>query len=80
MRSGVGGHLTGDWFRDSGGMPSIGLATMSDCQLNFAEREEISILRAGGAGVHEIARQSEDSFKTQVARTPLCAVYEPPSW
>jgi IS30 family transposase len=45
------------WFRQDGGMPSISLAPLSGRYLSFAEREEISILRAQGAGVREIARR-----------------------
>jgi DNA-binding CsgD family transcriptional regulator len=45
------------WFRDGGGMPSVTLAAPSGRYLSFAEREEIAILRAGGCGVREIARQ-----------------------
>jgi len=45
------------WFRDGGGMPTVTLAPVSGRYLSFAEREEIAILRACGAGVREIARQ-----------------------
>src|SRR6266498_1059913 len=45
------------WFRDSGGMPLISLAPLSARYLSVAEREEIALLRARGAGVREIARQ-----------------------
>jgi IS30 family transposase len=45
------------WFREGGGMPSVALAPASGRYLSFAEREEIAILRARGAGVREIARQ-----------------------
>ena len=45
------------WFREGGGMPSVTLAPASGRYLSFAEREEIAILRARGAGVREIARQ-----------------------
>jgi len=45
------------WFRHRGGMPSRGLAQPSGRYLSFAEREEIAILRAQGAGVRQIARQ-----------------------
>jgi len=38
-------------------MPSVALAPASGRYLSFAEREEIAILRARGAGVREIARQ-----------------------
>jgi IS30 family transposase len=45
------------WFREAGGMPPISLAPLSGRYLSFAEREEIAILRAQGAGVRQIARQ-----------------------
>ena len=45
------------WFREGGGMPTVTLAPVSGRYLSFAEREEIAILRACGAGVREIARQ-----------------------
>ena len=38
-------------------MPSITLVPVSGRYLCFAEREEIGLLRAGGAGVREIARR-----------------------
>jgi Helix-turn-helix domain len=45
------------WFREGDGMPSVTQAPLSGRYLSFAEREEIAILRAGGCGVREIARQ-----------------------
>src|ERR671937_3162590 len=45
------------WFREGGGMPPLGLRPLSGRYLSFGEREEIALLRAGGAGVREIARQ-----------------------
>jgi transposase, IS30 family len=45
------------WFRDGGGMPTVTLAPLSGRYLSFAEREEIALLRAQGAGVREIARR-----------------------
>jgi IS30 family transposase len=45
------------WFRDGGGMPTVSLAPLSGRYLSFAEREEIALLRARGAGVREIARR-----------------------
>src|SRR6266542_3151001 len=38
-------------------MPSISLAPLSGRYLSFAEREELSILKAQGAGVRQIARR-----------------------
>jgi IS30 family transposase len=45
------------WFREGGGMPSVTLVPLSGRCLSFVEREEIALLRAGGRGVREIARQ-----------------------
>src|SRR5436190_8979952 len=45
------------WFRKGGGMPPLTLAPVSGRYLSFCEREEIAVLRAGGSGVREIARQ-----------------------
>src|SRR4051794_38224886 len=45
------------WFREGGGMPSVDLAPLSGRYLSFAEREEIAILKAQGAGVRETARR-----------------------
>lgn len=44
------------WFRQAGGMCPISLAPLSGRYLSLAEREEIAIARARGAGVREIAR------------------------
>ncbi len=52
---GVSAPVGGRWFRESGGMPSISVAPRSACYLSFAEREEIAILSAQGAGVRDIA-------------------------
>ena len=45
------------WFRHAGGMPPLSLADPTGRYLSFAEREEIALFRAQGAGVREIARQ-----------------------
>jgi IS30 family transposase len=45
------------WFRERGGMPTFMLDPISGRYLSFAEREEIAMLRAQGAGVRGIARQ-----------------------
>jgi IS30 family transposase len=55
--AGVSAAVGVRWFREGGGMPSVTLAAPSGRYLSFAEREEIAILRAGGRGVREIARQ-----------------------
>jgi IS30 family transposase len=44
-------------FRENGGMRPHGFAAVSGRYLSFAEREEISILRAHGAGVREVSRR-----------------------
>ncbi len=56
-QAGVSAAVGVRWFREGGGMPSVTLAPASGRYLSFAEREEIAVLRARGAGVHEIARQ-----------------------
>jgi Helix-turn-helix domain len=43
------------WFREAGGMPPISLAPPSGRYLSFAEREDIALLTARGAGVRETA-------------------------
>lgn len=45
------------WFRHAGGMPPLNLTEPTGRYLSFAEREEIALLRAQGAGVREIARR-----------------------
>jgi len=53
---GVAPAVGSRWFRHSGGMAPMDLASHSGRYLSFAEREEISILRAQNRGVCEIAR------------------------
>ena len=43
------------WFHNAGGMPPFQLEPPSTRYLSFAEREEIALLRAQGAGVRTIA-------------------------
>jgi IS30 family transposase len=57
VEAGVSAAVGVRWFREGGGMPSVALAPASGRYLSFAEREEIAIVRAQGAGVREIARQ-----------------------
>ena len=56
------------WFRKAGGMPpamfSLSAKPLSGRYLSFAEREELAILRAQGAGVREIARRIGRSAST----------------
>jgi IS30 family transposase len=56
-QAGVSAAVGVRWFREGGGMPSVTLGPASGRYLSFAEREEIAILRAGGCGVREIARE-----------------------
>jgi IS30 family transposase len=55
--SGVSSAVGTRWFRESGGMPPISLAPLSDRYLSFTEREEIAILHSQQRGVREIARR-----------------------
>jgi IS30 family transposase len=57
VEAGVSPAVGVRWFREGGGMPSVTLSAPSGRYLSFEEREEIAILRAGGCGVREIARQ-----------------------
>ena len=57
VEAGVSPAVGVRWFREGGGMPSVTLGPASGRYLSFAEREEIALLRAGGGGVREIARQ-----------------------
>lgn len=52
------------WFRHSGGMRPLSLQPPSTRYLGFAEREEIALLKARGAGVREIARQVDRAAST----------------
>ncbi|MFZ2014138.1 MAG: IS30 family transposase [Nocardioides sp.] len=52
------------WFRHGGGMSPFDLKAFSGRYLTFAEREEIALLRAQGAGVREIARTLRRSPST----------------
>src|SRR3954468_24328569 len=55
---GVSGPVGSRWFRQRGGMSaSLRSRPSSSRYLSFAEREEIALLRAQGAGVREIARR-----------------------
>ncbi|WP_084310934.1 IS30 family transposase [Phycicoccus elongatus] len=45
------------WFRHGGGMSPFDLKAFSGRYLTFAEREEIALLKAQGAGVRTIARE-----------------------
>lgn len=51
-------------FRQSGGMRIISLEPKSTRYLAFAEREEIGLMKAQGAGVREIARQLNRAAST----------------
>ena len=53
---GVSQPVATRWFRERGGMPSIALTPPSGRYLSFAEREEMALLKAQGAGVRGIAR------------------------
>jgi transposase, IS30 family len=57
VEAGVSPAVGVRWFREGGGMPSVTLSAPSGRYLSFAEREEVAVLRASGAGVGEIARR-----------------------
>src|SRR5918994_2689171 len=61
---GVSPAVGGRWFRQGGGMPSTSLAPLSGRYLSFTEREEITVLKAQGCGVREIARRVGRSAST----------------
>jgi DNA-binding CsgD family transcriptional regulator len=54
---GVSAPVGTRWFREYGGMPPTSLAPPSGRYLSFAEREDIALLKARGAGVREMARK-----------------------
>lgn len=56
-RCGVSPAVGARWFREGGGMSTVGPRPLSDRYLSFAEREEIALLRAQDVGVREIARR-----------------------
>jgi IS30 family transposase len=64
LNVGVASAVGTRWFREAGGMRPISLAPLSGRYLSLAEREELAILKAGGAGVREIARQLGRSGST----------------
>jgi IS30 family transposase len=55
--AGVSAAVGVRWFREGGGMPSVTRTPLSGRYLSFGEREEITILRARGCGVRELARR-----------------------
>lgn len=66
--AGVSAPVGARWFRKAGGMPPSTLAPsskpLSRRYLSFAEREELAIQRAQGAGVRDIARRMGRSGST----------------
>lgn len=66
--AGVSAPVGARWFRKSGGMPPSTLAPsskpLSGRYLSFAEREELAIQHAQGAGVRQIARHMGRSGST----------------
>jgi len=64
VEAGVSPAVGVRWFREGGGMPTVGQAPLSGRYLSFAEREEIAVLGAQGQGVREIARQLDRSPST----------------
>src|SRR5205809_3763331 len=64
VAAGVSSAVGVRWFREGGGMPAVSPWPPSGRYLSFSEREEIALLRAGGAGVREIARRLHRSPST----------------
>lgn len=52
------------WFRERGGMPTFMVSPRTGRYLSFAEREEIALLKAEGAGVRQIARRLDRAPST----------------
>ncbi len=65
---GVSSPVAQRWFRHAGGMSPIDLDEPTGRYLSFAEREEIALLRAQGAGVREIAREIDRDPPSTVSR------------
>jgi IS30 family transposase len=57
VEAGVSVVVGSRWFRQAGGVRPVSLRPLSGRYLSFGEREEIALLRAGGAGVREIGRR-----------------------
>jgi IS30 family transposase len=57
IAAGVSSKVGRRWFRDRGGVMPPESAGQRKSSLSFADREEIGLLHAAGAGVREIARQ-----------------------
>jgi IS30 family transposase len=68
ISAGVSQAVGSRWFREAGGMAPSTLAPsqkpLSGRYLSFAEREELAILRAQGAGIREVARRMGRSAST----------------
>ena len=62
--AGVSSPVGYRWFRHAGGVNPCLPATVSGRYLSFAEREDIALFRAQGAGVREIARRTGRSPST----------------
>jgi IS30 family transposase len=66
------------WFGQAGGVISNGAGPVSGRYLSFAEREEIAILLAGGAGQGEIARtlgRGKSTISRELARNSTSRGY-----
>ena len=64
VAAGVSPVVGSRWFRQNGGMKPFPLTPLSGRYLSIVEREEISLLRARGLGVREIARRLSRSPST----------------
>jgi IS30 family transposase len=61
VAAGVSPAVGTRWFREAGGMPPSDFKPHTGRYLSFAEREEITICRAYGYGVREIAKRLDRS-------------------
>jgi IS30 family transposase len=77
-QAGVSGPVAFRWFRHAGGVNPFLPEAVSGRYLSFAEREDIAMLRAQGAGIREIARhlgRSPSTISREVRRNASTRTY-----
>lgn len=57
MAAGLSSAVGSRWFREGGGMATVGSAQLSGRYLSFGEREDIALLRAQDCSVRAVARR-----------------------